>query len=139
VTSTYLTFWNVSAQAEKTGNAAAAQAVLAPYVSPTYINYMISQMQTAWAKNEIAWGHSVEHIQSVTVVPLTGQAAGELTAVVKDCQDDSGSGLASAQTGDLIPGTLGESQLELYTSLNKVANGQWLIDQVTEVSNSCAA
>ena len=100
---------------------------------------MISQMQTAWAKNEIAWGHSVEHIQSVTVVPLTGQAAGELTAVVKDCQDDSGSGLASAQTGDLIPGTLGESQLELYTSLNKVANGQWLIDQVTEVSNSCAA
>ena len=38
VTSTYLTFWNVSAQAERTGNAAAAQAVLAPYVSPTYIN-----------------------------------------------------------------------------------------------------
>ena len=129
----YLAFWPASDQAEKTGNADAAQAILAPYVDPNYIGYMISGMQSAWTKNEVNWGASVEHIQSVTVGTFN---SGAQTAVVKDCQDDSRDGLASAQTGVLVPGTLGAAHQELYASLSLV-NGHWLIEQVTFVGDTC--
>jgi predicted small lipoprotein YifL len=129
----YLAFWPASSQAEKTGSATKAQVVLAPYVASTYIGYMISGMQSAWAKGEVGWGTSVEHIESVIVATLN---SGEQTAVVRDCQDDSHSGLASAQTGALVPGTLGSAEQELYTSLGLV-NGHWLIEQVTFVGDTC--
>ena len=129
----YLAFWPASDQAEKTGNADAAQAILAPYVDPNYIGYMISGMQSAWTKNEVNWGASVEHIQSVTVGTFN---SGAQTAVVKDCQDDSRDGLASAQTGVLVPGTLGAAHQELYASLSLVS-GHWVIEQVTFVGDTC--
>lgn len=133
VISAYLSFWPASDQAEKAGNATAARAILARYVDPNYIGYMISGMQSAWSKNEINWGASVEHIQSVTVATLN---SGGQDAVVKDCQDDSHDGLASRQTGALVPGTLGSAHQELYSSLSLV-NGQWLIEQVTFVGSTC--
>jgi hypothetical protein len=134
VINAYLAFWPVSDQAEKAGNAAGAQAILAPYVAPNYISFMISGMQSAWAKEEVNWGSSVEHIQSVIVATLN---SGAQTAVVRDCQDDSHDGLASAQTGVLVAGTLGPAHQELYASLSLV-NGHWLIDQVTSVGDTCA-
>jgi hypothetical protein len=130
----YLAFWPASSQAEKAGDAAKAEVILAPYVASTYINYMISGMQSAWAKGEVSWGASVEHIQSVIVATLN---SGEQTAVVRDCQNDSESGLANAQTGVLVPGTLGSAEQELYTSMGLV-NGHWLIEQVTFVGDTCA-
>lgn len=133
VINAYLAFWPASSQAEKAGNAAAARAILAPDVDPNYISYMISGMQTAWTKNEVSWGTSTEHIQSVTVATLN---SGAQTAVLRDCQDDSHDGLASAQTAQLVPGTLGSSQQELYASLSLV-NGHWLIEQVTFVGDTC--
>jgi hypothetical protein len=129
----YLAFWPASSQAEKAGNATAAQAILARFVAPDYISYMISGMQSAWAKGEVGWGASVEHIQSVIVATLN---SGEQTAEVRDCQDDSHSGLANARTGALMPDTLGSAEQELYTSLSLV-NGHWLVDQVTFVGDSC--
>jgi hypothetical protein len=129
----YMAFWPASSRAEKAGNATAAQAILSPFVAPDYISYMISGMQSAWAKDEVGWGASVEHIQSVIVATLN---SGEQTAEVRDCQDDSHSGLANAQTGALVPDTLGSPEQELYTSLSLV-NGHWLIDQVTFVGDSC--
>jgi hypothetical protein len=129
----YLAFWPASSQAEKAGNATAAQAILARFVAPDYISYMISGMQSAWAKGEVGWGASVEHIQSVIVATLN---SGEQTAEVRDCQDDSHSGLANAQTGALVPDTLGSAEQELYTSLSLV-NGHWLVDQVTFVGDAC--
>jgi hypothetical protein len=132
----YLAFWPASAQAEKTGNATAAEAVLAAYVAPSYISYMLSKMQTAWAANEVSWGTSVEHIQDVFVTTLS---SGEQTAVVKDCQDDSNSGLASSQTpGTLLAGSLGSPEQELYTSLSLI-NGRWLIEQITFVGDTCTS
>jgi predicted small lipoprotein YifL len=129
----YMAFWPASSLAEKTGNATKAQAILAPYVASTYITYMISGMQSAWAKGEVGWGSSVEHIQSVIVATLN---SGEQTAVVKDCQNDSDSGLASAQTGALVPGTLGSAEQELYTSMG-LLDGRWLIEQVTFIGDTC--
>jgi predicted small lipoprotein YifL len=129
----YMAFWPASSQAEKTDNASKAQEILAPYVASTYISYMISGMQSAWSKDEVSWGASVEHIQSVVVATLN---SGEQTAVVRDCQDDSNSGLANAQTGDLVPGTLGSAEQELYTSMG-LMNGHWLIEQVTFVGDTC--
>ncbi len=129
----YMGFWHASNQADKTGNAARARAILAPYVASTYISYMITGMQSAWAKGEVSSGTSVEHIQSVVVATLE---SGEQTAVVRDCQDDSHSGLASAQTGALLPGTEGSAEQELYTSMGLV-NGHWLIEQVTFVGDTC--
>jgi hypothetical protein len=133
VINAYLAFWPASDQAEKAGNATAARAILAQYVDPNYITYMISGMQSAWTKSEINWGASVEHIQSVTVATLN---SGGQDAVVKDCQDDSHDGLASAQTGALVSGTLGSAHQELYASLSLV-NGRWLIEQVTFVGDAC--
>jgi hypothetical protein len=129
----YVAFWRASSRAEKTDNATRAQAVLAPYVASPYISYMISGMQSAWAKGEVSWGTSVEHIQSVIVATLN---SGEQTAVVRDCQDDSHSGLADARTGSLVPGTLGSAEQELYTSMGLV-NGHWLIEQVTFTGDTC--
>jgi len=129
----YMAFWPASTQAEKTDNATKAQSILAPYVASTYISYMISGMQSAWAKGEISWGTSVEHIQSVIVATLN---SGEQTAVVRDCQNDSNSGLADAQTGALVPGTLGSAEQELYTSMG-LLNGHWLIEQVTFIGDTC--
>ncbi len=131
----YLAFWPASGHAETVGNAPAAQAILAPYVAPSYISYMISGMQSAWAKHEVNWGASVEHIQSVFVATLN---SGAQTAVVRDCQDDSHDGLANGQTGALLPGTLGPAHQELYTSLTLI-NGRWLIEQVTFVGDSCTS
>jgi hypothetical protein len=133
VENAYLAFWAISDRAEKTGNAAAAQAVLAPYVNPDYISDMISGMQAAWGKDEIGWGNGVDHIQKIIVAALN---SGAYVAQVQDCQDDSHSGLASAKTGDLIPGTLGSPHQELYSSLSLV-KGHWLIDQVTYVNDTC--
>lgn len=129
----YLAFWHVSDQAEKAGNAPAARAILAPYVGPDYVNFIISGLQSAWAKSEVNWGASVEHIQSVTLATLN---SGVQTAVVRDCQDDSHDGLARAQTGALLPGTLGPAHQELYASLSLI-NGRWLIEQVTAVGDTC--
>jgi hypothetical protein len=129
----YLAFWRASSLAENTDSATRAQAILAPYVISTYIKFMISGMQSAWAKGQVTWGASVEHIQSATVATLN---SGEQTAVVRDCQDDSHSGLANAQTGALVPGTLGSAEQELYTSMGLV-NGHWLIEQVTFVGDTC--
>jgi hypothetical protein len=133
VINAYLAFWPASDRAEKTGNADAAQAILAQYVDPNYISYMISGMQSAWTKNEVNWGASVEHIQSVTVGTFN---SGAQTAMVKDCQDDSRDGLASAQTGVLVAGTVGAAHQELYASLSLVS-GHWLIEQVTFVGDTC--
>jgi hypothetical protein len=133
VISAYLAFWPASDRAEKTGNATAAQSILAQYVDPNYISYMISGMRSAWTKNEVNWGASVEHIQSVTVATFN---SGAETAVVKDCQDDSHDGLANAQTGVLVSGTLGSAHQELYASLSLVS-GHWLIEQVTFVGDTC--
>jgi hypothetical protein len=135
VINSYLAFWPASDQAEEAGNATAAQAILAPYVTPNYISYMISGMRSAWAKGEVGWGSSVEHIQSVIVTTLN---SGAQTAVVTDCQDDSHDGLASAKTGVLVPGTLGSASQELYASLSLV-NGHWLIVQVTFVGDTCTS
>lgn len=129
----YTAFWPASSQAEKTGNATKARPILAPFVASTYISYMISGMQSAWAKGEVSWGTSVEHIQSVMVATLN---SGQQTAVVRDCQNDSNSGLANAKTGALVPGTLGSAEQELYTAMGLV-NGQWLIEQVTFVGDTC--
>jgi len=129
----YLAFWPVSDQAEKAGNATAARAILAPYVDPNYVSFIISGMQSAWARGEVNWGASVEHIQSVTVATLN---SGVRTAVVRDCQDDSHDGLASAQTGALLPGTLGPAHQQLYASLSLI-NGRWLIEQITSVGDTC--
>jgi hypothetical protein len=129
----YMAFWPASSRAEKTDNATKARAILAPYVASTYISYMISGMQSAWAKGEVSWGTSVEHIQSVVVATLN---SGQQTAVVRDCQNDSDSGLANAQTGALVPGTLGSAEQELYTSMG-LLNGHWLIEQVTFIGDTC--
>jgi predicted small lipoprotein YifL len=134
VINAYLAFWPASDRAEKTGNADAAQAILDQYVDPNYISYMVTGMQSAWTKNEVNWGASVEHIQSVTVGTFN---SGAQTAVVKDCQDDSRDGLASAQTGVLVPGTLGAAHQELYASLSLVS-GHWLIEQVTFAGDTCS-
>jgi hypothetical protein len=130
----YLAFWPASSQAEKAGNATAARRILAPYVAPSYISYMISGMRSAWTKREVSWGASIEHIQSVTVATLH---SGEQTAVVKDCQDDSRDALASAETGVLVPGTLGSADQELYASLSLIS-GRWLIEQITFVGDTCS-
>lgn len=131
----YLAFWSASSQAEKAGNAAKAQAILAPYVYPAYITTMISGMRSAWSRNEVVSGSAVEHLESVSVVPLKN---GEYAAIVRDCQDSSHQGFANARTHTLVAGSLGAPHQELYTSMGLVS-GRWLVEQVTFVGDTCTS
>jgi hypothetical protein len=129
----YLGFWTAGSQAERTANAARARAILAPYVTTSYLKYMISSMRPYWRRHEVAWGRNIEHIKKVSIVTSTN---GSKAAIVIDCQDASHSGLASARTGKVIRSTLGPRHADLYASMALVS-GRWRVAHITFVGNSC--
>jgi len=134
VVAAYLGFWTAGSQAERAGNAAQARAILAPYVTASYLKYMISGMRPYWRRHEVAWGRNIEHIKKVSVVTSTN---GSKAAIVVDCQDASHSGLASARTGKVIRSTLGPRHANLYASMALVS-GRWRVAHIMFVGNSCA-
>ncbi len=134
VIAAYLAYWTAGSQAERSGNATRARAILAPYVTASYLQYMISSMRPFWRRHEVAWGRNVEHIKKVTIATST---KGTKAAIVVDCQDASHSGLANASTGKVIRSTLGPKHANLYASMGLV-NGRWRVAHITFVGNSCA-
>lgn len=129
VQAAYVASWAASDQAERSGNAARARAILAPYVTPADISTAVAGMSPYWARHEVAWGYVTPHI---TAVRLYGRYA-----AVADCQDASRHALADARTGRVIAGTYGSPHAELYASLTLGGDGRWRVGHITFMGTSC--
>jgi hypothetical protein len=130
VESAYTASWAASDKAERSGQDAAARAILAPYVTTSYLGTILTRMAPYWTRHEAAAGYMIDHIKSVYV--NSGRAA-----VVVDCQDASHHYLVDAATGQEVPGSRGPSHAELYTSLGLGSDGKWRVASVTFVAGSC--
>lgn len=128
VVAAYLASWAASDQAERSGNAAAARQILAPYLTGPYLRVVVARMAPYWASHETARGPITAHLQRVYV---RGRAA-----VVVDCQDASRHVLVSTLTGNPVPGTRGPARARLYTTL-VLAQGRWRVASITYTGSSC--
>jgi hypothetical protein len=129
----YLAIWPAGDRAERSGSAASARAILAPYATAAYIGFMVSGMAGYWQRHEVARGHMVDHVMQAVV--LTGRG-GRQAAIVVDCQDASHHWLASGSSGQVIPGTSGPSRAKLNASM-ALAGGRWVVGNITFTGNTC--
>lgn len=132
VTAAWKAFWAAGIAADRTRNAAKAEAILAATTAKSYITKVVAGMQADWAMGEVTWGRPVEHILRVSVVTVGGSRQ----AFVLDCQDASHTGLEKA--GKHVAGTSGAAHSELYGTLGLVG-GQWKVGTVTFVGTGCTA
>lgn len=117
-------------EAEKSGNATRARALLRPYLAADRIGGLVQTMSGIWAKGEVFYGQDVLHILRVTVT--------DTTAFVYDCDDTSSMGLKYAATGEVVPGSGGSPNMNLITRLDLVG-GRWLVQFQVVVDEPCAA
>ncbi len=105
-------------EADKSQNVAAARRLLQPYLAASRIAGVVETMSTIWAKGDVFFGQDVLHVLSVTI---SGQSA-----FVHDCDDTSGMGLDYQATGELVPGSAGNPEVNIVTHLALVS-GRWLV------------
>ena len=117
-------------EAEKSGSATEARALLRPYLAADRIDDLVQTMSSIWAKGEVFYGDDVLHIVRVTVT--------DSTAFVYDCDDTSSMGLKYAATGQVVPGSRGSSDMNLITRL-ELAGGRWLVQFQVVVDEPCTA
>jgi hypothetical protein len=111
-------------EADKSRSPSAARLLLEPYLAAGRIDGVVQTMSSIWAKGEVFFGQENLHVLTVSV---TGQ-----TAFVHDCDDTSAMGLAYQATGEVVPGSVGVSALNVVTSL-ALTGGRWLVQfQVIE-------
>jgi hypothetical protein len=127
VIAAYAGYWQALGQALDARNAARAQAILAPYVSPTLISSIVSGDQSLWARNEIQYGAPVPHILDVQV--------NGTSASVHDCGDFSHAGVQDAATGQVV-GSLGSARVNM-TSTMVLTGGRWLLSNQVPVVAAC--
>jgi hypothetical protein len=102
--------------------------LLAPYLDAAAIRSAIRAFGQAWAQDEVSYGHLVQHIIGVRI---SGAAAW-----VHDCDNASQSGLENARTGDIVQGSLGTTDENMVTRLNRV-DGHWVVFVQTIEDVSC--
>jgi hypothetical protein len=113
------TGYNVALRAATNSRSAAkVRLLMRPYINGATIANLVRFDRRLWSKDEIVYGHIGYHVLDVR---LDGDHA-----FVHDCDDTSGSGLADARTGQVIPGSLGVKDQNIVTRLNLV-HGRWLI------------
>jgi hypothetical protein len=117
-------------EAEKSGSATEARALLRPYLAADRIDGLVQTMSSIWAKGEVFYGQDVLHILRVTVTTTK--------AFVYDCDDTSSMGLKYAATGQVVPGSEGSPDMNLITRLDLVG-GHWLVQFQVVVDESCTA
>jgi hypothetical protein len=127
VVAAYTGYWQALGQALDARSSTRAQAILAPYASPSLISSIVSGDQSLWARNEIQYGAPVPHILGVEV---TGTSAS-----VHDCADFSHAGLQDAATGQVV-GSLGSAHVNM-TSTMVLTNGRWLLSDQVPVEATC--
>jgi hypothetical protein len=130
VVAAYTGYTSAVAAAFNSRNPATVRRLLRPYLNAPTIKNFVRTFSTAWAKDEVSFGHIVLHILSVKI---RGNAAW-----VHDCDNTSGSGLKNARTGQIVPGSVGSSHSNLVTRLNRV-HGKWQIDVQTVEDVPCKA
>jgi hypothetical protein len=130
-----LAIWPAGDQAERTGKAGQARAILASVATPSEIQVLLANFAPFWRRHQIARGHVINHIQSTTV--LTGRD-GQLAAIVVACQDASHRELASTRGGHVstIPHSSGQKQIKFSASL-AYSHGRWLVDHITFEGLKC--
>jgi hypothetical protein len=103
--------------------------LLSPFLDAATIRNATGAFSQAWAKNDISYGQAVQHIIGVRI---SGTAAW-----VHDCDNTSQSGLEYASTGEIVPGSLGNTEDNLVTRLNLV-RGHWMVWVQTIEDVPCA-
>lgn len=106
-------------QAEQSKSVTRARLLLRPYVTASRIGGLVDAVSAFWARGDNFYGQDALHILSVRV-------AGR-HAFVHECDNTSSMGLASAATGQAVPGSAGIPAANLVTRLDLVG-GHWLVD-----------
>jgi hypothetical protein len=129
----YLAIWPAGDRAERSGTPARAKAILAPYTTAAYAQFMVAGMRRYWRHHEVATGAMKDHIEQATV--RTGRG-GQRAALIVDCQDAHGHALKDARTGHVIAGSRGPRHAKLYASLTWTG-GRWQVIHITFAGNTC--
>jgi len=125
----YQASWQAYAQAMSARSAPRARETLAPYYSPQLAASTVASDQRDWAAHDIAYGSAVTHVLSVRV---RGR-----TALVHDCLDLSQLGAQDDRTGQVVPGSFGQQDLNSYITLG-LSGGRWLVRTMQPVEVPCA-
>jgi hypothetical protein len=118
VIAAYTGYTTAMAAAFSSRSPARVSRLLRPYLDAATIRNAARAFSHAWAAGEVTYGQVEQHIISVRV---QGRAAW-----VHDCDNTSGSGLAYASTGQVVPGSLGIPDENIVTRLNLV-HGHWVV------------
>jgi hypothetical protein len=128
VISAYTGYWQANSAAVDAGNAAAARAVLAPYVTASAIPGFVAALRPDWAGHAVSAGSPALHILSITV---TGSRA-----LVHDCIDLSHAGLQNARTRKVYPRSFGSPHANFYADL-VLSQSRWLVSNLVPVVAPC--
>lgn len=128
VISAYTDYWPTSVRAATLPEGRARE-LLTPFLTPDYVAKEISGA-AEWKRKGLApWGRVVVH---VTELEISGQEA-RLT----DCQDASAAGIADADSGRLIPGTIGGRRVHIRAVLQRGTDGRWRISEKRLLDTPC--
>jgi hypothetical protein len=123
----YAAFW---AQLTPVSEAPAGQrkAMLAPYVVDPELSSLLRGMSAAASKGQVFYGRDKLRPRLTQLSDARG------VAVVDDCQDSRGSGLAERSNGRKI--TAGVARNHVVTTMHRV-NGRWLVAFVSYTKTAC--
>jgi hypothetical protein len=130
VIAAYRGYTSAMAAAFDSRSAPDVRRLLRHYLDTGAIDSAVRAFSKAWAKDEISYGHVVQHILSVKI---RGTAAW-----VHDCDNTSGSGLKYARTGQVVPGSIGIPDSNVVTRLNRI-HGYWQVYIQTVEDVACKA
>jgi hypothetical protein len=128
VLAAYAGYWQVTGLAVNAGQAAAARALLARYLTPGAIAGVLAALRPDWAEHAVSDGSPVSHVLSVKI---TGGRA-----LVHDCADLSHAGLAQARTGRPYLRSFGSAHANFYADL-VLSGNHWLVSNLVPVVAVC--
>jgi len=126
VIAAYLALWPAHQRAERSGSAAKARAILARYATQSYTSTLIAEMRGSWRRREVAVGHVSDRILHAGV---GSSRAGQPIAVIADCQNAAGYGLARRGKHRIIAGTAGPRRAYLQVTL-VLGGGRWRVRSI---------
>ncbi|MFE3452494.1 hypothetical protein ACFXJ8_26585 [Nonomuraea sp. NPDC059194] len=125
----YTAYWPASQRAAISSQEE-AEHLLAPYVTKKYLAQELAGIKQLQKQKREPWGS--EKVR-VTEVAINGDRAR-----IRDCQDVSKSGLADAETHQVVPeSTHGPATRHVEALLERDANGAWRLARISILESPC--